>query len=161
MISFVHEILYGLLRNPHKILRNAGLRPGQAVLEVGCGPGFFTVPAAEIIGPEGRILAFDVNPCAVEHVQNKIDMAGVKNAQVIIADAAATKLPGHRFDLVFVFGLAYPLGNMDEIWRELHRIIKPGGILSIEGRLRPPEDRFSLETSTGRISRYESRNSDV
>lgn len=161
MISFVHETLYGLLRNPHKILRSAGLLPGQRVLEVGCGPGFFTVPAAEVVGPGGNILAFDVNPFAVEHVQNKIDGSGVKNAKVIIADATGTNLPDHSFDLAFVFGLAYPLGKMDEIWRELNRVIKPGGTLSVEGGLRPPKEWFGFEESNGRISRYISRNRDV
>ena len=159
MISFIHETLYGLLRNSHRILYAAGLRPRQAVLEVGCGPGFFTVPAAKIVGPEGNILAFDVNPFAVEHVQNKIDGAGVTNAKAIIADAANTGLPSHSFDLVFVFGLAHPLGNMDEIWQELHRVIKPGGILSIEGRLRPPEQYFKFETKEQRIGRYISKDS--
>ncbi|MBW2630295.1 MAG: class I SAM-dependent methyltransferase [Deltaproteobacteria bacterium] len=160
MISFIHETLYGLLRNSHRILHAAGLRPGQAVLEVGCGPGFFTVPAAKIVGPEGNILAFDVNSFAVEHVQNKIDGAGVTNAKAIIADAANMGLPSHSFDLAFVFGLAHPLGNMDEIWQELHRVIKPGGMLSIEGRLRPPEQYFKFETKEQRIGRYISRDSD-
>ena len=159
MISFIHETLYGLLRNSHRILHAAGLRPGLAVLEVGCGPGFFTVPAAKIVGPEGNILAFDVNPFAVEHVQNKIDGAGVTNVKVTVANAANTGLSGHSFDLAFVFGLAHPLGNMNEIWQELHRVIKPGGMLSIEGRLKPPEQYFKFETKEQRISRYISRDS--
>jgi len=154
MISFIHETLYGLLRNSRRILHAAGLKPGQAVLEVGCGPGFFTVPAAKIVGPEGNILAFDVNPFAVKHVQNKIDVAGVTNAKVIIADAANAGLPDHSFDLAFVFGLAHPLGNMKEIWQELHRVIKPGGMLSIEGRLRAPEQYFSFERKEQRVGRY-------
>ena len=52
MMSFVHETLYGLFRDPYKVLKAAGLEPGQRVLEVGCGPGFFTIPAARIIGEE-------------------------------------------------------------------------------------------------------------
>ena len=154
MISFIHETLYGLLRNSRRILHAAGLKPGQAVLEVGCGPGFFTVPAAKIVGPEGNILAFDVNPFAVKHVQNKIDVAGATNAKVIIADAANTGLSDHSFDLAFVFGLAHPLGNMEEIWQELHRVIKPGGMLSIEGRLQAPEQYFRFETKEQRVGRY-------
>jgi len=92
-------------------------------------------------------------------VQHKIDRAGVTNAKVIIADAANTGLSGHSFDLAFVFGLAHPLGNMNEIWQELYRVIKPGGMLSIEGRLRPPEQYFKCETKEQRIGRYISRDS--
>jgi predicted methyltransferase len=50
MMAFVHETLYGLFRDPTKALRDAGLEAGQTVLEVGCGPGFFTVPVARIVG---------------------------------------------------------------------------------------------------------------
>jgi len=154
MISFVHETLYGLFRDPYKVLNAAGLEPGRRVLEVGCGPGFFTIPAARIVGEEGSVLAFDINPVAVEHVRRKIERAGVTNARVIVADAARTGLSAESFDLAFVFGLARPIGNMEDIWAELHRLLKPEGILSIEGRLRPPERLFRFMKRQGRISQF-------
>lgn len=154
MMSFVHETLYGLFRDPYKVLRAAGLEPGQKVLEVGCGPGFFTIPAARIVGEEGSVLAFDINPVAVEHVRRKIEEAGVTNARVIVADATKTDLPAESFDLAFVFGLARPIGDMAAIWAELHRLLKPQGILSIEGRLRPPEQLFRFVKRQGRISQF-------
>jgi ubiquinone/menaquinone biosynthesis C-methylase UbiE len=154
LMSFVHETLYGLFRDPYKALRAAGLEPGQRVLEVGCGPGFFTIPAARIVGEEGSVLAFDINPVAVEHVRRKIEQAGMANARVIVADAAKTDLPAESFDLVFVFGLARPIGDMERIWAELHRLLKPQGILSVEGRLRPPGELFQFVERQGRIARF-------
>ena len=154
MMSFVHETLYGLFRDPYKVLRATGLKPGQRVLEVGCGPGFFTIPAARIVGEEGSVLAFDINPVAVEHVRRKIEEAGVTNARVIVADATKTDLPAGSFDLAFVFGLARPIGDMAAIWAELHRLLKPQGILSIEGRLRPPERLFRFVKRQGRIAQF-------
>ena len=154
MTSFVHETLYGLFRDPDKALKAAELEPGQKVLEVGCGPGFFTVPAARIVGEEGSVLAFDINPAAVEHVRRKIEEAGVTNARVIVADAAKTDLPAGSFDLAFVFGLARPIGDMAAIWAELYRLLKPQGTLSIEGRLRPPERLFRFVKRQGRIAQF-------
>ena len=154
MTSFVHETLYGLFRDPDKALKAAELEPGQKVLEVGCGPGFFTVPAARIVGEEGSVLAFDINPAAVEHVRRKIEEAGVTNARVIVADAARTELPAGSFDLAFVFGLARPIGDMASIWTELHRLLKPQGTLSIEGWLRPPERLFRFVKRQGRIAQF-------
>lgn len=154
MMSFVHETLYGLFRDPYKVLKAAGLEPGQRALEVGCGPGFFTIPAARIVGEKGSVLAFDINPVAVEHVQRKIEEAGVTNARVIVAGAAKTKLPDGSFDLVFVFGLARPIGDMAAIWAELHRVLKVQGVLSIEGRLNPPGELFQFLDRQGRIVRF-------
>jgi ubiquinone/menaquinone biosynthesis C-methylase UbiE len=93
MMSFVHEFLYGLFRDPNKALNAAGLKPGQNVLEVGCGPGFFTIPAARIAGAAGDILSLDVNPVAVDHVRQKIAAAGIMNAKAMVANAARTNLP--------------------------------------------------------------------
>jgi ubiquinone/menaquinone biosynthesis C-methylase UbiE len=154
MMSLVHETLYGLFRDPYKVLDAAGLKPGQKVLEVGCGPGFFTIPAARIVGEEGSVLALDVNPVAVEHVQRKIEMGGVANAKAILANAARTKLPDQDFDLAFVFGFARPIGGMEAIWIEIHRILKPAGVLSVEGRLQPPSELFQTVKRQGRILQF-------
>ena len=58
--------LLPIFRNPHKLLKAAELKPGQKVLEVGCGPGFFTIPAAKLVGKEGFIYAVDVHPLAIK-----------------------------------------------------------------------------------------------
>ncbi len=154
MMSFIHETLYGLFRDPYKALNAAGLASGQKVLEVGCGPGFFTVPAARIVGEEGSVLALDVNPLPVEHVQRKIETEGVTNAEVTLANVAQTNLPNQSFNLAFVFGFARPIGGMEAIWTELHRLLRPAGTLSIEGRLRPPDRLFQPVKRQGSISQF-------
>ncbi len=154
MMSFVHETLYGLFRDPYEALDAAGLEPGQKVLEVGCGPGFFTVPAAKIVGEKGNVYALDINPLAVERVQQKISEEGVTNAKIILADAAHTGLPGQSFDLAFVFGFARPIGDMENILTELHRLLKPAGILSVEGRPWIPGELFCPLERQGRISQF-------
>lgn len=154
MMAFVHETLYGLFRDPYEPLRAAGLEPGQDVLEVGCGPGFFTVPAAEIVGRNGSVTSLDVSPAAVEHVRQKVEQASASNVEVLLANAAHTNLPDASFDLVFVFGLGHVVGDLDEIWAEAHRLLKPTGVLSIEGRLRPPSEHFRPMKQNGRISQF-------
>ena len=102
------------------------------MLEVGCGPGYFTIHAAELVGPEGVIYAVDVHPRAIERVQEKIATAGVKNVTPMLANAAETDLPDDSIDLAFLFGLRYIAGGLEELLKELHRILKPGGKLSFE-----------------------------
>jgi len=132
MISFIHDTLYGLFVNPYKLLNAAGLKPGQKVLEVGCGPGFFTIPAARIVGEKGRVYALDINPVAVEAVRRKIKERGLKNVEVILADASKTGLPEESIDVAFLFGVIHALNDVDAVMQEMHRVLKARGVLSIQ-----------------------------
>jgi ubiquinone/menaquinone biosynthesis C-methylase UbiE len=155
MMSLVHEDLYGVFRDPYKALRAAGLEPGQEVLEVGCGPGFFTIPAARIVGDEGRVQALDVKPLALERARQKVEREAVANVATMLADAGQTGLPGESFDLIFMFGLGHAIGGADRIMAEAHRLLRPGGTLSIEGRLQPPAKLFRPTRTEGRVRRYQ------
>jgi ubiquinone/menaquinone biosynthesis C-methylase UbiE len=132
MISFVHETLYSLFVNPYRILNVAGLKAGQKVLEVGCGPGFFTIPAAKIVGEKGSVYALDINPVAVETVRRKIEEKELKNVNVMLADAIETGLPNKSFDVAFLFGVIHSLDDVDAVMREMHRVLKMRGILSVQ-----------------------------
>ena len=81
MISLMHDTFYTLFVDPNKLLKIAGLAQGQNVLEVGCGPGFFTVAAAEIVGISGRLHTLDINPAAVERVKEKVSRKGLANVE--------------------------------------------------------------------------------
>jgi len=132
IISLVHDTLYGLFVNPYKLLYAAGLKPGQKVLEVGCGPGFFTIPAAKIVGEKGIVYALDINPVAVETVRHKIKENNLKNVQVLLADASKTGLPDKSVDVAFLFGVIHALDDVDAVMREMHRVLKAKGILSVQ-----------------------------
>ena len=143
----VHEAVYGLFVNPFKKLVASELKQGQRVLEVGCGPGYFTIPAAEIVGPKGHVKAFDINPAAVECVRRKIGRQGKKNIEVMLADAAATGIPESSVDVAFLFGVIHAFPNLNEVLKEMHRVLKPDGKLSIQSR-RPEKQLIDTVTST-------------
>lgn len=133
IISLMHDNpLLPIFRNPYKLLKTAGLKAGQKVLEVGCGPGFFTIPAAKIVGNEGFVYAVDIHPRAIEKIQDKIERKGIQNVRPILANASNTGLPDRSIDLTFIFGLRYIAGGLENVISEIHRILKPGGVLSFE-----------------------------
>ena len=133
IISLMHDNpLLSIFRNPYKLLRAAGLKPGQKVLEVGCGPGFFTIHAAKIVGEEGFVYAVDVHPLAIERVKEKIEREGIKNITPILANASDTGLPDRSIDLAFLFGLQYIAGGLGNVIAEIQRTLKDGGVLSFE-----------------------------
>jgi ubiquinone/menaquinone biosynthesis C-methylase UbiE len=133
IITIMHDNpILPIIRNPYKILKRSGLQPGQKVLEVGCGPGFFTIPAAKIVGTDGLIYAIDVHPLAIERVKNKIKRAGISNVNAILGNASVTGLPDQSIDLAFMFGLPHIAGGMDSVLTELYRILKSGDILAFQ-----------------------------
>lgn len=133
IITIMHDNpLLPLFRNPYKLLKSAGLKPAQKVLEVGCGPGFFTIPAAKIVGASGLIYAVDVHPLAIKRVQKKIERERIENAKPLLTNASDTGLPDQSIDLAFVFGLRYIAGGLENLLAEMHRVIKLKGILSFE-----------------------------
>ncbi|HIH96761.1 MAG TPA: class I SAM-dependent methyltransferase [Thermoplasmata archaeon] len=130
-------------------LKVAGLKRGQKVLEVGCGPGFFTIPAAKIVGEEeGFVYAVDVHPLAIERVKEKIEKEGIKNVEPILANASDTGLPDQSIDLAFIFGLQYIAGGLGNVIAEIQRTLKDGGVLSFE-KTRGSEKKLIEEVERG------------
>ena len=145
-----------LVRNPYKLLNVAGLKKGQKVVEVGCGPGFFTISAARIVGDEGHIYAVDVHPRAVDRVKKKIKKVALKNVTPMCINASNTGLPGVSVDLSFLFVLRYIAGGLESVISELHRVVKPGGILSLE-KTRGSEAELIEEVKQGGFTYTEKR----
>lgn len=73
-----------------------------------------------------------MHPLAIERVKEKIKKEGIKNVTPILANASDTGLPDRSIDLVFIFGLRYIAGGLEKVILEIHRILKPGGVLSFE-----------------------------
>ncbi|MCK4701087.1 MAG: methyltransferase domain-containing protein [Bacteroidales bacterium] len=145
MIELIHDgKLMPIIRNPYKLLKAAGLKPGLKALEVGCGPGAFTIPAAEIAGKDGFIYAVDIHPLAIKRVKEKIAESRIENIKPVLADASNTGLLDQEVDLVFMFGMPHVAGGLTDVLSEIYRVLKPGGILSFE-KLRRSENKLILD----------------
>ena len=120
------------LMNPMKTLRGAGIQPGQTILEVGCGTGFFTIPAAQLIGNQGCLVAMDVLSKYIERVSKKVQAADLKNVCVVKRDALDTGLDAASIDTVLLFGvIPFPSLPLNRLLPEMHRVIKPEGGLAV------------------------------
>jgi ubiquinone/menaquinone biosynthesis C-methylase UbiE len=117
---------------PLRILQGADIHPGQTVLEVGCGTGFFTLSAARLLGEQGSLVAMDVLPMSIEAVTKKAQTANLKNVRVIQGDALNTQLAAESLDVVLIFGvIPAPMLPMERLLSEMQRILKPGGIMAV------------------------------
>jgi len=120
------------LMNPVKTLQGADIHPGQTVLEVGCGTGFFTIPAAELIGDQGCLVAMDALSDYTKRVSKKVQAAGLVNVRVVKRDALDTGLDAASIDKVLLFGvIPFPSLPLNRLLPEMHRILKTKGTLAV------------------------------
>lgn len=120
------------IMNPVKTLQAADVKPGETILEVGCGTGFFTIPAAQMIGEQGHLIAMDVMSGYLEQVSKKVQAAGLKNVRIIKRDALDTGLESESVDKILLFGvLPFPSLPLNHLLPEMHRILKPDGRIAV------------------------------
>jgi demethylmenaquinone methyltransferase/2-methoxy-6-polyprenyl-1,4-benzoquinol methylase len=125
--------ILNLLFKPAGIIMGSRLiQPGQTILEVGCGTGFFTIPAAKLIGDNGSLIAMDPLAGFIEQVSKKVKAAELKNVRVIKRDALETGLDAASIDTALLFGvLPWPALPLDRLLPEMHRVLKPEGTIAV------------------------------
>lgn len=117
-----------LFMPPEKMLAEVEIKPGDHVLDFGCGPGTFALLAADKTGPSGRVYALDIHSLAVKMVEQQARKKHLANIQPILS-SCQTFLPDNSLDLVLFFDVFHLLDNQAEVLVELHRVLKPDGIL--------------------------------
>ena len=143
-----------LFSPPRKILDEAGISPGFRILDYGCGSGSFSIPAAGLVGPGGKVYAVDIHPLAVQRVHRAAAKKGLTNVEVIRSDCA-TGLESESLDAVLLYDILHDLHNLDSVLEELYRVLKPDGILSLHDPHMKEDEKLSKMTDKGlfRLSR--------
>ena len=113
-----------------RLLRDAGLRRGMRVADLGCGVGMVTAVLAEIVGPEGEVVGVDFS--AAQIAQARTQSKGAPNVKFVEASAADTGLPRESFDFVYSRFLLIHLTEPEQALSEMLALLKPNGILVCE-----------------------------
>jgi ubiquinone/menaquinone biosynthesis C-methylase UbiE len=136
-----------LLQDPRRILESARLERGMNVADYGCGPGSFTIPAAGIVGKTGKVHAIDVHPLAISSVRSRAAKKGLGNVEAILVKGYDTGIDGSSIDRVLLIDTIHRI-DPDAFFREVHRILKPDGLLFIhKGHMPMPDQRRLVEDS--------------
>jgi ubiquinone/menaquinone biosynthesis C-methylase UbiE len=138
-----------LLQNPRKSLARAQLRKGMSVVDYGCGPGSFTIPAAELVGEEGNVFAVDIHPLAIRAVKQKASRKGLQNVEAILVQGYDTGIHESSIDRVLLIDTIHLIEDPGALFRSLHLMLKPDGLLFMEKGHMAMSEQKEILTNTG------------
>lgn len=118
------------------------IRPGDTVLEIGPGPGYFTVGAARAAGESGRVIALDIQRGMLQMLQSRLDEADVREAQPVWGDATRLPLVDASADVAYLVAVLGEIPDRPAALKEVRRVLKPDGLLAISETLTDPDYQF-------------------
>jgi ubiquinone/menaquinone biosynthesis C-methylase UbiE len=114
------------IQNPQKILGNY-IKEGMRVLDIGCGPGFFSIDMAQMVGKSGRVIASDLQEGMLQKLRDKIK--GTEFEERITLHKCEENRIGvsEHVDFVLLFYMVHEVPNKEEFFNEIVTILKPSG----------------------------------
>lgn len=116
-------------QNPEAILFEIGLEAGQTFIDVGCGDGFSTIPAARMVGKEGRVYGLDVDPEAIRCLGEKAEKEGLTQLVLKVGEAEKLIVCEGCADFVFFGIVLHDFGDPFRVLTNARRTLKPTGCL--------------------------------
>jgi ubiquinone/menaquinone biosynthesis C-methylase UbiE len=138
------------LQNPHKIM-GPYIEKGMTVLDLGCGPGFFSLAMAQMVGRSGRVFASDLQQGMLYKLKDKIQGTELEDRITLHKCEKNTIGAPGNVDFVLAFYMVHEVPNQEAFFREIGSILKPNGqVLIVEPPLHVSKKSFEV---TIRIAR--------
>lgn len=141
------------VHNPHKILKRY-IQSGMTILDLGCGPGFFSIAAAEMVGATGKVIAVDLQEGMLLKVRNKINGTKIKE-RIKLHKCEESKIGvSDKVDFLLAFYMVHEVPNQESLFKEIKSILKPNGkVLIVEPKFEVSKKAF--EETVGVIKKVE------
>jgi SAM-dependent methyltransferase len=128
-------------------LRYADIRPGEAILDLGCGGGIDTILAAHRTGPTGKVIALDFLPEMLDRTARAVSEAGLSNIELVGGEMEAIPCPDASVDLIISNGVINLSARKSRVMAECARVLRPGGRLCVSD-LTVEQDNLPPEIAT-------------
>ncbi len=120
-----------ILQSPHRLARRLAPSPTDRILELGCGPGYFSPSLARAF-PEGHLELCDLQAAMIELAADRLREAGIRNFATSTADARSLPYPDDGFDAAVLVAVLGEVPDPGACLSELARVLRPGGRLLID-----------------------------
>jgi protein-L-isoaspartate O-methyltransferase len=129
---------------PHPLITRERLReildpkPGERILEVGPGTGYYTLDVAEWVKPDGEVAILDLQQEMLDHTMRRAGERGLANITPTQSDATAMPYEDTTYDAAYLVTVLGEIPDQDAAFRELARVLRPGGRLVVGELLGDP-----------------------
>ncbi len=121
--------------NAMEVLEAIDPEIGDIFLDAGCGDGYISIEASNIVGDQGKVYALDVYPESIETVKKEIKDRKLENVDAILADITNTiPLDSSSIDIVLMANVLHGFvagGEVGDVMNNIVRVLKPGGIFAV------------------------------
>jgi len=113
------------------MLTNLGVKPGMVVCDMGCGNGFYAVQLAKLVGPQGKVLAVDIQPEMLKLLRQRAKRADVENIEPIQGQLHDPKLPKGKVDLILLVDVYHEFSHPEQMLRAMRESLSPDGVCAL------------------------------
>lgn len=122
-----------------ELIRLLEVRPGDVVADIGAGTGYFSLPLAQQVGPQGRVLAVDIQPEMLEILEQRRRQHKLDHLELILGSETDPHLPPVSVDLALLVDVYHEFSHPWEMMQAICRALKPGGrLVMVEYRAEDP-----------------------
>lgn len=136
---------------PFEILTGIELREGDVMADIGCGIGYFTFPASEIVGKSGKVFAMDISSEMLEEVNKKVEENNVSNIVTVQTEENDFKVLAKTATIAFISNVLHETEDKEKFLDEVYKILKNNGRIAIiewekvESEFGPPTEHRLCE----------------
>ncbi|MGB1142358.1 MAG: class I SAM-dependent methyltransferase [Halioglobus sp.] len=117
------------------LLSLLALQPGDTVADIGAGTGYFSLPMARMVGPEGRVLAVDIQPEMLDIIERRLEKAALNNVTPVLATASDPRLPAGEVDAVLLVDAYHEFSHPFEVMSAIRdSLSEQGRVILVEYR---------------------------
>ena len=131
---------------PEKTLISLGLKDGDIIADIGCGIGYFAIPASKIVGENGKVFAMDILPEMLKEVELKVKESSISNIETILTEENYLRLDSNKVTIAFISTVLHEAEDKEKFLSEIKRCICSNGRIAIvewqkiNGEFGPPID---------------------
>lgn len=118
----------------NQVMDRLGISPGKSVADIGAGSGWFTVRAAQRVAPRGTVYAVDINPEAIQYVDDRAKKEKLNNVETVLGTAGDPRLPSESVNAVLLLKTYHEVAQPVELMTHLRSSLRPDARVGIIDR---------------------------